>query len=70
LFDISKIFFFFKKMSNYLFNTGFIELFKEYGIKYPIVQAPMAGVVDAKLVSEVYSAGGLGFLPAGRNLKF
>jgi NAD(P)H-dependent flavin oxidoreductase YrpB (nitropropane dioxygenase family) len=47
-------------------NTEFIKLFKEYGIKYPIVQAPMAGVVDAKLTSEVYLAGGFGFLATGR----
>jgi NAD(P)H-dependent flavin oxidoreductase YrpB (nitropropane dioxygenase family) len=51
---------------SYSFNTRYIELFKEYGIKYPIVLPPMAGVGDAKLTSEVYLAGGLGFLPAGR----
>ncbi|CAI2175485.1 16872_t:CDS:2 [Funneliformis geosporum] len=46
------------------FNTGFTKLFKEYGIKHPIVQAPMAKVVNAKLTSEVRLAGGLGFLQA------
>ncbi|RIA88234.1 2-nitropropane dioxygenase [Glomus cerebriforme] len=52
-------------MSLYSFNTGFIELFKEYGIKYPIVKAPMARIDDTKLVSEVYLAGGLSFLSTG-----
>lgn len=53
-------------MSLYSFNTGFISLFKEYGIKYPIVKAPMAKISDVKLASEVYLAGGLSFLSTGR----
>ncbi|CAB4481628.1 inosine monophosphate dehydrogenase [Rhizophagus irregularis] len=52
-------------MSLYSFNTGFISLFKEYGIKYPIVKAPMAKISDVKLASEVYLAGGLSFLSTG-----
>ncbi|MBV8753918.1 MAG: nitronate monooxygenase, partial [Hyphomicrobiales bacterium] len=39
-----------------------IELF---GIEHPIVQAPMAGAMDAELAAEVSAAGGLGSLPAG-----
>jgi nitronate monooxygenase len=34
-----------------------------FGIEHPIVLAPMAGAVDAKLVIEVAEAGGLGSLP-------
>jgi len=39
-----------------------IDLFK---IEHPIVQAPMAGAMDADLAAEVSAAGGLGSLPAG-----
>jgi nitronate monooxygenase len=39
-----------------------IELF---AIEHPIVQAPMAGAMDAELATEVSAAGGLGSLPAG-----
>ena len=35
------------------------------GIEHPIVQAPMAGSMDADLAAEVSVAGGLGSLPAG-----
>ena len=52
------------------FTTGFTELFKEYGVKYPIVQAPMSGATNPKLASEVSLAGGLGFLQAGLLFKF
>lgn len=31
------------------------------GIKYPIIQGPMAWLTDAKLVAAVSNAGGLGF---------
>jgi nitronate monooxygenase len=34
-----------------------------FGIEHPIVQAPMAGVMDAKLVIEACEAGTLGSLP-------
>jgi nitronate monooxygenase len=33
------------------------------GIEHPIIQAPMAGSMDAELVAEVSEAGGLGSLP-------
>jgi nitronate monooxygenase len=36
-----------------------------FGIEHPIVQAPMAGAMDAALAAEVAAAGGLGSLPAG-----
>ena len=36
-----------------------------FGIAYPIVQAPMAGAMDAALAVAVARAGGLGSLPAG-----
>ncbi|HET7383626.1 MAG TPA: nitronate monooxygenase [Pseudolabrys sp.] len=39
-----------------------LDLFK---IDYPILQAPMAGVMDAELAIAVAKAGGLGALPAG-----
>ncbi|GBB86594.1 hypothetical protein RclHR1_00130035 [Rhizophagus clarus] len=52
-------------MSVYPFDTGFIQLFKEYGVKYPIVSAPMAKISEIKLASEVYLAGGLGFISTG-----
>lgn len=32
------------------------------GIKYPIIQGPMAWLTDAKLVAAVSNAGGLGIL--------
>jgi nitronate monooxygenase len=35
------------------------------GIEHPIVQAPMAGAMDAELAAEVSATGGLGSLPAG-----
>jgi nitronate monooxygenase len=43
-------------------NRRLIDLF---GIEHPIVQAPMAGAMDAGLAAEVSAAGGLGSLPAG-----
>jgi nitronate monooxygenase len=39
-----------------------LELFR---IEHPILQAPMAGVMDAELAVAVAKAGGLGALPAG-----
>jgi nitronate monooxygenase len=36
-----------------------------FAIEHPIVQAPMAGAMDADLAAEVSVAGGLGSLPAG-----
>jgi len=36
-----------------------------FGIEHPIVQAPMAGAMDADLAAAVSVAGGLGSLPAG-----
>ncbi|CAG8505964.1 4319_t:CDS:2 [Acaulospora colombiana] len=47
------------------FRTKFIELFKEIGVKYPIVSAPMAYVTSVELATQVTRAGGLGFIPAG-----
>ena len=41
------------------------RLIKLFGIEHPIVQAPMAGAMDAELAAEVSAAGGLGSLPAG-----
>src|SRR5438552_1501015 len=41
-------------------NRRLMDLFK---IEHPIVLAPMAGAVDAKLVIAVCEAGGLGSLP-------
>ena len=35
---------------------------KILGIKYPIIQGPMAWLTDAKLVAAVSNAGGLGIL--------
>lgn len=39
------------------------KLFAELGIRFPIVQAPMAGVQGGALAAAVSSAGGLGSLP-------
>jgi len=36
-----------------------------FGIEHPIVQAPMAGAMDADLAAAVSAAGGLGSLPCG-----
>lgn len=41
-------------------KTDFCKLF---GVAYPIVLAPMAGVVSERLVAEVSNAGGLGLAP-------
>lgn len=41
-----------------------MSLFAELGLRYPIIQAPMAGVQDCKLALAVSAAGGLGSLPA------
>jgi nitronate monooxygenase len=41
------------------------RLINLFGIEHPIVQAPMAGAMDAELAAEVSAAGGLGSLPAG-----
>ena len=38
-------------------------MFEQIGVQFPIVQAPMAGVMDAALVIAVCKAGGLGSLP-------
>ena len=35
-----------------------------FGIEFPIVQAPMAGVMDAELVIAAAEGGGLGSLPS------
>ena len=43
-------------------NRRLLDLFK---IDHPILQAPMAGVMDAELAIAVAKAGGLGALPAG-----
>lgn len=44
----------------------YTELCKELGIKYPIIQAPMAGgITTPELVAAVSNAGGLGVLAAG-----
>lgn len=36
---------------------------KKLGIKYPIIQAPMAGIATADMAAEVTNSGGLGSLP-------
>lgn len=42
------------------------EITKLFNIKYPIIQAPMAGgVTTSKLVAEVSNSGGLGMIAAG-----
>jgi len=43
-------------------NRRLLDLF---GIKHPIVQAPMAGAMDTEMAIAVSNAGGLGSLPAG-----
>ena len=43
----------------------FLSLFKtQLSLKYPLIQAPMAGVQDHRLAVAVSNAGGLGSLPA------
>ncbi|MGL4777753.1 MAG: NAD(P)H-dependent flavin oxidoreductase, partial [Aeromonas veronii] len=41
-----------------------MSLFAELGMRYPIIQAPMAGVQGSELALAVTRAGGLGSLPA------
>ncbi|MGY3920958.1 NAD(P)H-dependent flavin oxidoreductase [Aeromonas eucrenophila] len=41
-----------------------MTLLDQLGLRYPIIQAPMAGVQDYKLALAVSAAGGLGSLPA------
>ncbi|WP_421259413.1 NAD(P)H-dependent flavin oxidoreductase [Aeromonas sp. 602826] len=41
-----------------------MSLFTELGMRYPIIQAPMAGVQGSELALAVTRAGGLGSLPA------
>lgn len=41
-----------------------MNLLARLGVRYPIIQAPMAGVQDGKLALAVSAAGGLGSLPA------
>ncbi|MBA2082265.1 NAD(P)H-dependent flavin oxidoreductase [Aeromonas veronii] len=41
-----------------------MSLFSELGMRYPIIQAPMAGVQGSELALAVTRAGGLGSLPA------
>lgn len=41
-----------------------MSLFAELGMRYPIIQAPMAGVQGSELALAVTGAGGLGSLPA------
>src|SRR6266540_2070062 len=45
--------------------NAFIELFKDHGVKHPIVSAPMAGSAGGRLAAEVSLAGGLGFIGLG-----
>src|SRR5699024_6922465 len=46
-----------------MLNNEMTDLFK---IKYPVIQAPMAGgVTTSKLVAEVSNSGGLGMIGAG-----
>ncbi len=40
-----------------------MSLFTELGMRYPIIQAPMAGVQGSELALAVTRAGGLGSLP-------
>ncbi|CAH1765982.1 17964_t:CDS:2 [Entrophospora sp. SA101] len=47
-----------------MFKTKFTETFKEIGLKYPIVSAPMARVTSVELAVEVSLAGGLGYMSA------
>ena len=43
----------------------FLSLFKtQFPLKFPLIQAPMAGVQDHRLAAAVSNAGGLGSLPA------
>lgn len=39
------------------------SFFKDLGLRYPLIQAPMAGVQDYRLAASVAQAGGLGSLP-------
>ena len=41
-----------------------MSLFAELGMRYPIIQAPMAGVQNTELAMAVTGAGALGSLPA------
>ena len=41
-----------------------MSLFAELGMRYPIIQAPMAGVQNSELAMAVTGAGALGSLPA------
>ena len=41
-----------------------MSLFAELGMRYPVIQAPMAGVQDSALAMAATSAGALGSLPA------
>ncbi len=41
-----------------------MTLFAELGMRYPVIQAPMAGVQDCALAMAATSAGALGSLPA------
>lgn len=41
-----------------------MTLFAELGMRYPVIQAPMAGVQDSALAMAATSAGALGSLPA------
>ncbi len=41
-----------------------MSLIAALGIELPVIQAPLAGVQDSKLVLAVCAAGGLGSLPA------
>lgn len=45
--------------------SSFEQLVARLGIRYPIIQAPMAGVSTPKLAAEVSEAGGLGSLGLG-----
>lgn len=42
-------------------------LFTQLGVRYPIIQAPMAGVATPRLAAEVSNAGALGSLGLGAN---
>lgn len=61
------------KMLDFWYNTMWpkTRLSQELGIKFPIIQAPMAGgVTTPELVAAVSNAGGLGSLAAGYCVGF
>lgn len=61
--------FYCRQMSKISYSLSAQKFFKNFELKYPIIQAPMSGLSTTTLAARVTIAGGLGSLPMGGNIS-